>query len=66
MFSGHGTTLSVLGSPTIQGSPGEKKERKGKRKRTIQKDRNSILGDEQVQDPEWWSKKDFAWWSKER
>ena len=23
-----------------------------------------LFGDEQAQDPEWWSEEDFAWWSK--
>ena len=24
----------------------------------------AFLGEEQAQDPEWWSEEDFAWWSK--
>ena len=34
----------------------KEKERKGRFKRT----RRAFFGDEQVQDPEWWSKEDFA------
>ena len=38
---------------------------KGKRQRTIPKRTGrAFSGDEQVQDPEWWSEQDFAWWSR--
>ena len=32
---------------------------KGRSKRTGR----AFFGDEQAQDPEWWSQEDFAWWS---
>ena len=41
---------------TIQWPPGEKEEK--------EREKEAFFGDEQVQDPEWWSEEDFTWWSK--
>ena len=38
----------------------EKEQEKGSSKRT----RRAFFGEEQAQDPEWWSEEDFAWRSK--
>ena len=54
--------------PTIHRSPSEEKKWKRQRPMWIQKDRTgrAFLGEEQAQDPEWWSEEDFAWWSKRK
>ena len=35
-----------------------------KARRFFQRSGRAFFGDDQVQDPEWWSEIDFAWWSK--
>ena len=37
---------------------------KGKGKGRSKRTRRAFFGDEQAQDPGWWSEEDFAWWSK--
>ena len=37
---------------------------KGKGKGRSKTTGRAFFGDEQVQDPEWWSEEDFAWWSE--
>ena len=41
-----------------------KGKEKGKSKGRSIRTRRAFFGDKQVQDPEWWSEEDFAWWSK--
>ena len=40
------------------------KRRKGKGKGRSKRTGRAFFGDEHIQDPEWWSEEDFAWWSK--
>ena len=40
------------------------KRREGKGKGRSKRTGRAFCGDEQAQDPVWWSEEDFAWWSK--
>ena len=57
---------------TLQSRPskGRQVRRRGKGKRTgkggFKGTGRAFLGEEQAQDPEWWSEEDCAWWSKGR
>ena len=63
--SGHGTTLSAFGSPDH--SKGRQvKRRKGKGKGRSKRTGRAFLGDEQAQDPVWWSEEDQFGGPKER
>ena len=63
--SGHGTTLSVSGSPDHKGRQLKRRKGKGKGKHKgiSWRSGRAFLGDKQAQDPEIWSEEDFAWWS---
>ena len=39
---------------------------KGKGKGGFKRTGRAFLGEEQAQDPEWWSEEDSVWWSKEK
>ena len=40
------------------------KRRKGKGKGGFKRTGKAFFGEEQAQDPEWWSEEDHVWWSK--
>ena len=65
---GHGTTLSVSGSPDHTRPSPEKEKEKEKEGTKVypKKGGGAFLGAEQAQDSEMWSEENFAWWNKGR
>ena len=66
--SGHGTTLGVPQSRPFKGRQVKRRKGKGKRKHKgfSKRSGRAFLGEEQAQDSEIRSEKDFAWWAKQR
>ena len=60
---GHGTTTSKLGSPDLL-KVAKLKDGKVKGKGGFKTTGTAHFGEEQTQDPEWWSEEDSVWWSK--
>ena len=64
---GHGTTTSMVGSPVsskVAKLKQEKGKGKGKGNGGFKRTGKAHFGEEQTQDPEWWSEEDSVWWSK--